>query len=129
MSDLNAALSEAMAKGGRPFRCFSCHGWFVDTNKAGGAARPRIICGARPCINARARYVVYGTPPGEPKPPTVDTIARDLITRAVVRALEADWLTDKEIAQEFGCSAKFVASTRARIAAKKRTRIRSRSAA
>lgn len=112
--ELNALLTLALARGEQPFRCWACQEWFTNTNPP-GRGRPRIVCESRVCIEARRRYVGLGLLPGELLPVSHRSRENSLLTRCVLRALEADWLTDVEIAEEFGCHAHFVSELRNRI--------------
>ena len=113
-ADLNAALTAAMKRGGRPFRCWHCKVWFVDTGKGHGG-RPRVVCESKECQKARQRYMAFGVLPGEPYHQSKEHQEKSVLTRCILRALEADWLSDREIAEEFGCETHFVGDLRRKV--------------
>lgn len=57
---LNAAITKAISEGLRPFPCWSCRDWFVQTYKRG---RPRTICDASLCKSQRLAYLRRGRLP------------------------------------------------------------------
>jgi hypothetical protein len=52
--------------------------------------------------------------------PPAQAGSRALLRKAIERALEADWLTDREIAQELGCARSAVNAVRACMKRQKR---------